>query len=124
MNEEKTSEGSSGSSSANLISKDENKFEGPTPPLSATSATSGNFSCFFYFNRRSSFKRLHQSRGQIIEQKLELSFNFLCEQIHSNHCYESEACSLDKSSCLAPALGVAKSIIVVVMILATLCCAT
>jgi hypothetical protein len=35
-----------------------------------------------------------------------------------------EAGSLNKSSCLAPALGVAKCIIVIDMILVTLCCAT
>jgi hypothetical protein len=35
----------------------------------------------------------------------------------------SEAGLLNKSSCLAPALGVAKVTIVIAMILATLCCA-
>ncbi len=37
---------------------------------------------------------------------------------------ESEAGLLNKSSCLAPALGVTKFIIVINMILVTLCCAT
>jgi hypothetical protein len=37
---------------------------------------------------------------------------------------EAEASSLNKSSCLARALGVTKFIIVTDMILVTLCCAT
>jgi hypothetical protein len=37
---------------------------------------------------------------------------------------QPKAGSLNKSSCLAPALGVTKFIIVTDMILVTLCCAT
>ncbi len=51
--------------------------------------------------------------------KHEHSFNKPAS-VHS----DTEAGSLNRSSCLAPALGVTKFIIAIDMILVTLCCAT
>ncbi len=74
-------------------------------------------------------------RGRFVEQKLMLSSNFRCDQIHKNKrygfghtllCYlnVAEGSLLNKSSCLARALDVTKFITIRDMVLVALCCAT
>ncbi len=84
---------------------------------------------------------LHYTVKGFVEQKFMLSSSFRCDQTHNWHILlwshfvvllkffnkltlEAEAGSLNKSSCLAPALGVAKFIIVTIIIFVSLCCAT
>ncbi len=60
--------------------------------------------------------------GEFVEQNLVLSCSFRCDQIHNNKCDWSEAGLLNKSSCLAAALGMTEFTIVIVMTLVTFCC--
>jgi hypothetical protein len=72
--------------------------------------------------------------GWFVDQKLQFSSSYKSGPIHSNHCCQfgntilnkltSEADLLNKSSCLAAALGAPKFITTIPMNLVTLCRAT